>query len=161
MEIYTVSFFGHREISDIDEVEKRLEKIVRELILTKEYVEFLVGRDGNFDWTASATVRRVKRELDFGNCALVLVLPYMTAEFRSNEEGFYNYYDEVEICAVSESAYFKGAIRIRNRNMVERSELVVCCVEHNSGGAAQALRYAKQTKKKIINVAEKPPADLP
>ncbi|MCH5196315.1 MAG: hypothetical protein J1F28_06360 [Oscillospiraceae bacterium] len=43
---------------------------------------------------------------------------------------------------------------MRNKNMVERSELVICYIEHNSGGASEAVRYAKQTKKSILNIAE-------
>lgn len=46
MEIYTVSFFGHRKNTDSIEVEKQVDNLVRELLRTKEYVEFLVGRNG-------------------------------------------------------------------------------------------------------------------
>lgn len=38
MDIYTVSFFGHREIEITQEVENRLDDILRELITKKEYV---------------------------------------------------------------------------------------------------------------------------
>lgn len=44
---YTVSFFGHRIIEDFNRVEKKAETLIRDLILQKEYVEFLVGRGGN------------------------------------------------------------------------------------------------------------------
>ncbi len=79
MNTFTVSFFGHRQIDRPLEAEERLEKIIRELIRNKEYVEFLVGRNGEFDQMAASTVRRVKKAVDDANSALVLVLPYMTA----------------------------------------------------------------------------------
>ena len=41
MEIYTVSFFGHREIENALEVERKLEAKITELIQTKQYIEFL------------------------------------------------------------------------------------------------------------------------
>ena len=49
MTVYTVSFFGHRRIYDPIRIERQLEEIVRDLLLTKQYVEFLVGKDGEFD----------------------------------------------------------------------------------------------------------------
>lgn len=153
MNTFTVSFFGHREISQPQLVEEQLEKTVREIIATKEYAEFLVGRDGEFDLLAASVVRRTAKKLDYGNCALVLVLPYMTAEYQKNRQSFHNYYDEVQVCAESEAAHFKAAIQIRNRSMVERSDLIVCCIEHNSGGAYLTVKYAKQQKKKILNAA--------
>lgn len=88
MNIFTVSFFGHRQIDRPFEAEERLEKIIRELIRSKEYVEFLVGRNGEFDQMVSSTVRRVRKTVDDANSALVLVLPYMTAEYSNNKASF-------------------------------------------------------------------------
>ena len=80
MNVFTVSFFGHRRLSDSLTTEKELQKTIRDLVRTKEYVEFLVGRDGEFDQLVSSTVRRCKREIRDDNSSLVLVLPYETAE---------------------------------------------------------------------------------
>ena len=38
--------------------------------------------------------------------------------------------------------------------MVDRSDLVVCYVDHESGGAYKTIQYAEKREKKIINVAE-------
>lgn len=81
MQTFTVSFFGHRCLNDSLLVEKKLEATIRHLITTKEYVEFLVGRDGEFDQLVSSTVRRCKREIRDDNSSRVLVLPYKTAEY--------------------------------------------------------------------------------
>ena len=117
----------------------------------KEYVEFLVGRDGEFDQLVSSTIRRCKRNTRDDNSALVLVLPYATAEYRNNEQSFHEYYDEIEICAASAEKHFKSAHQIRNRSMVDRSDLVIFCVEHNSGGAYQTMQYARKVDANIIN----------
>ena len=42
MNLFAVSFFGHREVDDPFVIEQQLEAIVRELLHSKEYVEFLV-----------------------------------------------------------------------------------------------------------------------
>ena len=39
MEIYRVSFIGHREVENFSFIEEQIENIVKELIDTKEYVE--------------------------------------------------------------------------------------------------------------------------
>ena len=143
MDTYTVCFFGHREIDNPLEVEEQLYDIVLHLLESKEYVEFLVGRNGEFDQLVSSTVRRVKRNYRDDNSALVLVLPYLSAEYEKNEEAFQEYYDEVEICQSSSAAHFKAAMQVRNREMVDRADLVLCCIERKSGGAYQTVLYAK------------------
>ena len=154
MNLYAVSFFGHRQIDNVFVIEQRLEMMIRKLLVSKEYVEFLVGRDGEFDQLVASTVRRCKRAIRDDNSALVLVLSYATAECRNNEQSFHAYYDEVEICAEAAEKHFKSAHRIRNRTMVDRSDLVVFCVEHNSGGAYQTMQYAKKSNANIINVPD-------
>ena len=86
MDTYTVCFFGHREIDNPLEVEEQLYDIVLHLLESKEYVEFLVGRNGEFDQLVSSTVRRVKRNYRDDNSALMLVLPYLTAEYENNHQ---------------------------------------------------------------------------
>ena len=36
--------------------------------------------------------------------------------------------------------------------MVDRSDLVICCIERNKGGAYQTMQYARRLEKKIINI---------
>ena len=88
------------------------------------------------------------------NSALMLVLPYETAEYRDNTEAFHAYYDDVVICESSARAHFKGAHQRRNREMIRHSNLVVCCMEYKTGGTWQAVQYAKALGKPIINLAE-------
>lgn len=49
MNIYNVSFFGHRYVEWGAELENRLDKLLHDLITQREYVDFLIGRDGDFD----------------------------------------------------------------------------------------------------------------
>ena len=72
---------------------------------------------------------------------------------QNNEDNFAEYYDEIEICPESHAAHFKAAMQIRNRHMVDRSDLVICYVEHNSGGAYQTMQYALKQEKEVINLA--------
>ena len=74
LDTYTVTFIGHRYIDNMFRIESRLEDIIRDLIQEHEYVEFLVGRDGEFDQIVSSTVLRVKRQVGNKNSALVWVM---------------------------------------------------------------------------------------
>lgn len=152
MEYFTVSFFGHRIIDNSIEIEKRLEKIVRRILHEKEYTEFLVGREGEFDILVSSVIRRVVRSCEYGNSSLILVRPYMKAEYRNNERSFHDYYDEIEICPQAEKSHFKFAITVRNRAMIKRSDLVICCIEHEYGGAYKAVKYAGKHGIEVINI---------
>ena len=154
LDIYTVSFFGHRQVDDFAAAELRLDRLIRELLLQRDYVVFLVGRNGEFDQMAASAVLRSKRMVRDDNSSLVLVLPYPTAEYVSNQRSFEKYYDSIEICEAAVTAHFKSALSIRNREMVDRSDLVVCCIERKQGGAYQTIRYAEKQGKRIINVAE-------
>lgn len=152
LDIYTVTFIGHRYIDRFSFVEEKVEEIVRELVGSKPYVDFLVGRDGDFDQIVSSTILRVKKRVFDANSSLIWVMPYETAEYRDNVESFEEYYDEVELCQESASAHFKSAIQIRNRCMVDRADLLICYVEKESGGAYQTMQYALKAGKKVINI---------
>ena len=151
---YTISFFGHRFIEDSLRIEQHLETLIRKLLKEKEYVEFLVGRDGEFDQLVSSTIRRCKREYRRDNSSHIWVLPYLTAEFRDNEESFRDYYDEIEVCEAAAGSHYKNAHQTRNRAMVDRSDLVVLCIQHASGGAWQTMQYAKKQGIPCININE-------
>ena len=152
LDVYTVSFFGHRELPNMFALEDKLMSLLREIINTHEYVEFLVGRDGDFDQLCSSCVRRAIADYATGNASLILVLPYERAEYRDNKESFEQYYDEVQICYEASKSHPKGAIFERNKKMIDRSQLVICYVSHKYGGASKAIKYATDSGKKIINL---------
>lgn len=154
LDIYTVSFFGHRELQNSILLEEKLMSILRELLNEKEYVEFLVGRDGDFDRLATSAVRTVIKKYANENASLILVLPYERAEYRDNKDSFEAFYDEVQICYESSKAHPKAAILLRNKQMIERSDLVICAIFRKSGGAYKAVSYAETLNKKIINLCD-------
>lgn len=154
LDIYTVALFGHRYIDDPFKVEERLEEYIHKLLAEHEYVDFLVGRNGDFDRYASSTVLRVRKRYRDDNSSLVLVLPYPMAEYLNNEESFHDYYTDVEISHAASKAHPKSAIQIRNREMVDRADLILCYIEHKEGGAWQTVQYAIKQEKTIINLAE-------
>ena len=155
MNIFSVAFFGHRQINNIIRVENLLVEQIRKLIDEKEYVDFLVGRNGDFDQCVSSSVLRVRKNHRDDNSALILILPYTTAEYMNNKESFHTYYTDVEISRDASGAPPKTAIQIRNREMIDRADLIICYIEHEKGGAWQSVHYAMKQGKKIVNLAKK------
>ena len=155
MKSYTVSFFGHRYIDKIRIIEDKLDELIRSLLTDHEYVEFLVGKDGDFDQIVSSAVKRAKRNYRDDNSALVWCLPYPTAALSLNMQSYRAYYDEINVYNPDENIHPKAAHQARNRDMVDRSDLVVFYVEHEYGGAWQTMKYAENQKKEIINLAMK------
>lgn len=155
-DVFTVSFFGHRRLNDSSVVEHTLEKMVCEWLRQKAYIEFLVGRNGEFDQLVASTVRRSQHVIRDDNSSLIWVMPYLTAEYRNNEKSFQNYYDEIEVCERSGTSHYKAAFQVRNKSMVDRSDFIVFCVEHPSGGAYQTMLYAKKHHKPLVNLAFNP-----
>lgn len=61
MNTYTVSFFGHRDFCEHHKCEEKLEEIIHSAISSHKYVNFLVGRNGEFDIFVSSVIKRIKK----------------------------------------------------------------------------------------------------
>lgn len=139
MEIYRVAFIGHRIVDDFFFVEEQVYSIVSELIKTKEYVEFYVGCDGEFDILAAVVIKQIKQAIGENNSSLILVKPYLVTEM----EAYENYYDEVEYPRELYKVHYKPAITKRNEWLVDNSDMLVAYVTRDYGGAAQCLKKAE------------------
>ena len=151
--ISKVVLFGHRLVDRAIAVEKALEDVLVDLINQNEFVDFYVGRNGDFDRIATSTIHRVIREYVFQNCTLNLVLPYKTKEFENNQASFSKYYSTIEIM-FDERVYPKSAISKRNKIMVDDADLVVCYITHKSGGAWKAVKYANSNQIPVVNILD-------
>ena len=148
MDFYTVSLFGHRKIENLFRLEEALVPVIKDLMLTKEYISFLIGRNGEFDEFAASVIKRLQKEVRKDNNDMTLVLPYVVA----NLEYYEKYYDSVLIPEIMHDVYPKFAITLKNRWMIDRSDLVVVYSEHERGGAYTALKYAEKKNKRIIRL---------
>ena len=155
MNVFTVSLFGHREIDDLWQLEAKLIPIIKGLIQTKPYVAFLVGRNGEFDEYVASVIKHIQKEVGKENNDITLVLPYTVA----NLEHYEKYYDGIIIPEKLYGAHPKSAITLKNRWMVEQSELVIVYLEREKGGAHKAMKYAQKLNKKINNLYTTPLTD--
>ena len=149
MDIYRVAFIGHREICDIRYVENEIEELALNLLRRYEFVEFNIGRNGDFDISAASAIKRAQNKYGTQNSSLNLILPY-----KSKDECYFEkYYDEIYY-PLDNSIHFKSSIKKRNEWMIDNSDLLICYIEENrQGGALTALQYASKQGVKIINLA--------
>ena len=154
LDIFTVVFFGHRYIENPLDAENKIKEYAGKLISQKEYVNFLVGRNGEFDVCVSSSIKRAQKEYGNNNSSLTLMLPYVTAEYSKNKKYFEEYYDYIEISHTASKAHPKSAIQLRNREMVDKADMVICYIERNEGGAYNTVKYAVKMNKLIINLAD-------
>lgn len=148
MNVFTVSLFGHRKLDELRRLEDRLIPIIKSLIKTKSYVSFFIGRSGDFDEYVASLIKGIQGELGKENNDLTLVLPYSVA----NLEYYEAYYDDIIIPECVCGVHPKLSISLKNRWMVEQSDLVIVYVDRNEGGAYTAMKYANRLNKKVINL---------
>lgn len=149
MNTFTVSLFGHREICDLRRLEQQLTRIVKAIVQEKSFVTFIIGRNGEFDEYSASVIKQTQRQMGKGNNEITLVLPYSVADIEYYEK----YYDNIIIYESVCGVHPKSAITLRNRWMVEQSDLVIVYAERNKGGAYTAMKYAEKLNKRFINLA--------
>ena len=150
-EIYRVSFIGHRRVDDFCFVEEQLDNLIEDLIRTKEYVEFYVGKNGEFDTMVASAIKRCQKRLGKENNSLILVLPYTVADMEFLED----FYDEIWIPDELHGVHFKNAITKRNEWFVKNSDMLIAYVLRTEGGAATCLKRASSMGISIQNITKK------
>lgn len=140
MLLMNVTFCGHAQIWQSEEIEKWLFHVTQNLI-EQGATTFYLGGYGAFDSLAASVLREQKKR--YRNIELVLVLAYLNTGRGTSG------YDST-VYPPLETVPRRFAISHRNRWMVEAADVVVAYVLHDWGGAATTLRYAKQKDRKII-----------
>lgn len=136
----TVTFCGHRTLEHPVQVKSWLREVVCDLIGQGANI-FLLGGYGAFDLMAAHIVHELKAE--FPDIESTLVLAYLSTDIdlQLYDNSLYPPLEDVPP---------RYAISIRNRWLVENSDIVVAYVQHSWGGAATTLSFAARKGKPII-----------
>lgn len=138
----TCCFIGHRVappgLFDL------VYKAVEEFALSVDRPVFLNGGMGDFDRLGARAVGILKKRVPDRGVSLRLVLPSYRYAQRAGQSAKLDLYDEILVCGESDGAHYKAMIGIRNRWMVEQSDVCIAYVNTNSGGAYNALRTAQR-----------------
>ena len=150
MDIYRIAFIGHRVILGQYRLEEQIEKIITDMLQSKEYVELYVGHNGDFDILAASASKKAQKAWGHQNSSLILIQPYP----MKNDEYYEKFYDEIWY-PIDRNVHPKSAIMRRNRWMIDNADLLIAYVEENrTGGALTTLKYAEKKEVGIINLAK-------
>ena len=138
----TVTFCGHGTILFKDEVTIKLSGVIEKLI-NEGADTFYLGGYGDFDFLAARAVKSAAMKRM--NIVSILVIPYLEHKYNKG------LYDET-IYPDLERVPKRYAISKRNKWMIDNSDVVVSYVDHDWGGAAKTLEYAKKRGKRIISL---------
>ncbi len=135
-----ITFCGHKEVADRENVEAWLYSVCSDLI-AHGADEFYLGGYGGFDHMCAAVLHKLKKE--HAHIRLILVLPYLNSGMSADG------YDET-LYPPLESVPKRYAISRRNEWMARESDAIIAYVTHSWGGAAKTLEYARSKKKRVL-----------
>lgn len=139
------TFFGHRMAPR--EIEKPLERVITDLIITHKADFFYVGNQGNFDSIVQRVLRRVKQQ--YPHIQYAVVLERMPSDNSALEETVETIFPEG-----MENVPPRYAIDRRNTWMLSKATFVVTYVTHTVGGAFKFKEKARKQRKTVIDIAE-------
>lgn len=150
VEEHIVCFLGHRDCPTDTQTENKLKEVIKNLI-ENGYYEFWVCDNGLFDWLS----RMVLSELNklYSHLVISFVLSNEVSEFTYTQLS-----EKYEIIIPEDAIKAAGKLKIikRNEYIVRNAEVIICYIDHPSGGAYRAVKLAEKLNKKIINIADDP-----
>ena len=118
-----------------------------DLIKNEGVTQFYSGGRGDFDIICARVVHELKRE--YPELKNILVLSYHPAK----EFELQQIYDE-SVYLLERKVPPLYAIIETNKALVDKADFVISGVSHDWGGAYEAITYAKQKKKTIIEICQ-------
>lgn len=143
------AFTGHRKLND-DFSDVLLEKKIRYVIDELGVKYFYCGMAKGFDLIACRIVEKIKKEKDV---KIIACIPCPEQEKFFNEKDKELYKKMIKNCdeiKIINEHYFKGCMLLRNKYMVDRSDIIISYIRENSGGTRWTVEYALRNKKQLI-----------
>ena len=146
------SFFGHRQITNTENLRKAINCLVEKLIVEKGYQIFLFGGLGAFDELCYEIVSALKEKYpSIQRVYCVHDEKYLLPSKRPDYLHKTVYEEFIYLPLAFE--YWYKRIYYRNCEMIEKSDYVIFYAKNKQdSGANKALKYAKKRKKEYVNL---------
>ena len=133
----TVTFIGHSNCYEVSEaiVKREIEKLIKEGVCC-----FISGGQGGFDRLCARCVFELKQKYPY--IKNDLFIPYLNFNIFDKK-----IFDTILYPEGFENLYFKAAIVAKNEYLIKNSDVALCYIRHQWGGAAKT--YEKAIKKGI------------
>lgn len=138
-----ITFFGHRQLSE--NIRDKLKDKLIELIEEYNDLIFYVGYQGSFDLTVIGVLKELI--VEYPQIRICVVLSYLrdAEKFKNIETIFPDVLDNI---------HPRFALDRRNKWMVEKSEIIICYINQNFGGAYKFVRLALKRNKTVFNLGK-------
>ena len=146
------SFFGHRRITETENLRKTINSLLEKLIVEKGHQIFLFGGLGEFDTLCYEIVSSLKEKYpSIQRIYCVHDEKYLLPSKRPEDLRETAYEQFIYLPLPFE--YWYTRIYYRNCEMIEKSDYIVFYVKNKKeSGANKAMEYAKRRKKVYINL---------
>ena len=149
-------FTGHRQIPQdlAPGLKQRIKDGIDYLRTNMGVTTYYAGGALGFDSLAAEAV--IEQRKKYPSISLVLVIPCrdQAARWSAGDKAKYEQLkeDANEVICLAEH-YFRGCMHQRNRYMVDHSAYCICYLTEPTGGTAYTVRYARDKKLQIFNLA--------
>ncbi len=156
--IDSLCFTGHRDlsVSEADIITERILRLIPRLInrgLKNIYAGGAIGTD------TAAALAILKAKESFPELRLNLILPCQGQESSWNDEQkkiYRDIKDKADSVRVLSPVYYNGCMQMRNREMLERSDLCIAYLRAGTsgGGSLNTVLQAIKMGVPVINLAD-------
>ena len=157
----TVAFTGYRPeklpFREGDGVEylrfrKTLFSVIKRLC-ELGYDEFITGVAMGFDTWVAEDVLALKQEFPAVKLLCAVPFPEQAGKWsRADKLRRERIIESADSVTVTSPEYSKSCFFTRNRYMVDRSDVVVCCFDGQKGGTAYTVDYARKRGLAIVQI---------
>lgn len=146
------SFTGHRIIPGSSELREKLRLEIIKLI-DKGVTDFYNGGALGFDTVCALDIITLKENFDI---KLHLILPCKDQDekWTVNQRNAYSFIlDNADSIEYVSEKYENGCMQVRNKLLVDKSDIIIAYCKRQSGGSYFTVKYAEKIGKEIINIA--------
>lgn len=157
MELTSCCFTGHRIIrrEDFPRVQADLRRMLPRLA-DAGVCEFICGGALGFDTLAAQEVLLLKQSNPSIRLSLVLPCKDQAARWTPSQKETYAFIAErADHTEVLFDHYVPGCMQLRNRRMVDRSQICIAYYTGRRGGTEYTINYAKQKGIRLLVVPTK------
>ena len=131
---------------------ERLLQVINRLI-ERGYTDFISGVALGFDTWAAEDIIALKKENKDIHLECAIPFPKQAERWEFFDRLRYKkILRKADISTTLCEQYQSNAYFIRNEYMVDKSDVIVCCFDGQSGGTAKTVAYAKKKDKIIIQI---------
>ena len=147
-------FTGHRDLDPVKvpSIKEKLREIITKYI-EEGYTDFYNGGAIGFDMLSAEAVLELKNFYPHIKLHIIQPCADQTKLWRGDSiaryEKIISLADEVKCLS---PVYYNGCMQVRNRYMVDNSELLIAYLKSISGGSGYTVRYAEGQGKSVINI---------